>query len=160
MPHDLGTRLVLTASWWRLELPTWQALLSLVPCQLLALSLGAAFVLVQIGLILNVYFRDRSRINGDVGGRTQMASLICSGIVLLSMFFLLPWLYSLPKCVLGSMFVGNLVHHWFIHFIASNFSIARIVFSLLAETPHEIVYYFRFGIPFIIPPRMTHYYML
>ena len=53
----------------------------------------------------------RSRINGDVGGRSQMASLICSGIVLLSMFFLLPWLYSLPKCVLASMFVGKLVHH-------------------------------------------------
>jgi len=66
----------------------------------------------------------RSRINGDVGGRTQMASLICSGVVLLSMFFLLPWLYSLPKCVLGSI-------------------IARIVFSLLSETPHEILYYFR-----------------
>lgn len=49
----------------------------------------------------------RSRINGDVGGRTQMASLVCSGVVLLSMFFLLPWLYSLPKCVLGSMFVGK-----------------------------------------------------
>jgi len=66
----------------------------------------------------------RSRINGEVGARTQMSSLICAGIVLLSMFFLLPWLYSLPKCVLGSI-------------------IARIVFSLLAETPHEIFYYFR-----------------
>ena len=40
-----------------------------------------------------------------------MASLVCSGIILLSMFFLLPWLYSLPKCVLGSMYVGKLVHH-------------------------------------------------
>ena len=94
---------------------------------------------------------DRSRINGDVGGRTQIASLVCSGVVLLSMFFLLPWLYSLPKCVLGSMFVGNFVH-WFTHFIVSYFSIARIVFSLLAETPHEIFYYFRFGVPSIIFP--------
>lgn len=56
MVHDLGTRLVLTASWWRLELVTWQALLSLVPCQLLALSLGTASVLVQIDLISNVFF--------------------------------------------------------------------------------------------------------
>lgn len=45
----------------------------------------------------------RSRINADVGGRTQMASLVCSGVVLLATFFLLPWLYFLPKAVLGSM---------------------------------------------------------
>ncbi|KAF8806674.1 sulfate anion transporter [Phlegmacium glaucopus] len=66
----------------------------------------------------------RSRINGDVGGRTQMASLVCSGIILLATFFLLPWLYSLPTCVLASI-------------------ICRIVFALLAETPHEVFYYFR-----------------
>jgi len=66
----------------------------------------------------------RSRINGDVGGRTQMASLICAGIVLLAMFFLLPWLYSLPKCVLASI-------------------ITLIIFALLAEIPHEVFYYFR-----------------
>jgi MFS superfamily sulfate permease-like transporter len=45
----------------------------------------------------------RSRINGDVGGRTQMASIICSSVVLLAIFFLLPLLYFLPKCVLASM---------------------------------------------------------
>jgi high affinity sulfate transporter 1 len=66
----------------------------------------------------------RSRINGDVGGRTQMSSLVCSGVVLLAMFFLLPWLYFLPKCVLASI-------------------ITLIIFSLLAEIPHEVLYYFR-----------------
>lgn len=45
----------------------------------------------------------RSRINGDVGGRSQMASLICSAFVLLATFFLLPALYYLPRCVLASM---------------------------------------------------------
>ncbi len=45
----------------------------------------------------------RSRINGDVGGRSQMASLVCSGVVLLATFFLLPWMYYLPKCVLAVM---------------------------------------------------------
>ena len=45
----------------------------------------------------------RSRINGDVGGRTQMASLICSALILLATFFLLPYLYYLPRCVLASM---------------------------------------------------------
>ncbi|KAF9012661.1 sulfate anion transporter [Cyathus striatus] len=68
----------------------------------------------------------RSRINGDVGGRTQMASLVCSGIVLLATFFLLPWLYYLPKCVLAAI-------------------IGLVVFSLLAETPHDVIYYWRMG---------------
>ncbi|GLB37828.1 putative STAS domain containing protein [Lyophyllum shimeji] len=66
----------------------------------------------------------RSRINGDVGGRSQMASLVCSGIILLATFFLLPWLYFLPKAVLASI-------------------IALVVFSLLAETPHDVKYYWR-----------------
>ena len=51
----------------------------------------------------------RSRINADVGGRTQVASLVCSAIILLAIFFLLPWLYFLPKCVLASMCVCGLV---------------------------------------------------
>lgn len=37
-----------------------------------------------------------------------MASLVCSGVVLLATFFLLPWLYYLPKGVLASMWVANL----------------------------------------------------
>lgn len=45
----------------------------------------------------------RSRVNGDVGARTQMASLVCSAVVLLAIFFLLPWLYYLPKCVLAAV---------------------------------------------------------
>ena len=45
----------------------------------------------------------RSKLNGDLGGRTQMASLVTSTLVLLATFFLLPWLYYLPKCVLASM---------------------------------------------------------
>src|SRR5712675_213804 len=47
----------------------------------------------------------RSRINGEAGARTQMASVVCAVIVLIATFFLLPWLYYLPKCVLGSMYV-------------------------------------------------------
>ncbi|THU89763.1 sulfate anion transporter [Dendrothele bispora CBS 962.96] len=66
----------------------------------------------------------RTRINGDVGGTTQMASLVCSGIVLLATFFLLPWLYYLPKAVLASI-------------------ITLVVFSLLAETPHDLYYYWK-----------------
>ncbi|KAF9484145.1 sulfate anion transporter [Pholiota conissans] len=66
----------------------------------------------------------RSRINADVGGRTQMASLVCSAVILLATFFLLPWLYFLPKCVLAAI-------------------IGLVVFSLLAETPHDVLYYWR-----------------
>ncbi|KAJ7075291.1 sulfate anion transporter [Mycena belliarum] len=66
----------------------------------------------------------RSRVNADVGGRTQMASLVCSAIVLLATFFLLPWLYFLPKCVLSAI-------------------ICLIVFPLLAEAPHEIGYFWK-----------------
>ncbi|KAF9011581.1 sulfate anion transporter [Hymenopellis radicata] len=66
----------------------------------------------------------RTRINGDVGGRTQMASLVCSGVILLATFYLLPLLYFLPKCVLASI-------------------ICLVVISLLSETPHELKYYFK-----------------
>ncbi|KAJ7634760.1 sulfate anion transporter [Roridomyces roridus] len=66
----------------------------------------------------------RSRINGDVGGRTQMASIVCSVVVLLATFFLLPWLYFLPKCVLSAI-------------------ICLVVFSLLREVPHDVGYYWK-----------------
>ncbi|KAK0212335.1 sulfate anion transporter [Desarmillaria ectypa] len=66
----------------------------------------------------------RSKINGDVGGRTQMASLVCSAVILLATFFLLPFLYYLPKCVLASI-------------------ICLVVISLLAETPHDVKYYIK-----------------
>ncbi|EGO00784.1 hypothetical protein SERLA73DRAFT_167030 [Serpula lacrymans var. lacrymans S7.3] len=68
----------------------------------------------------------RSRINGEVGARTQMASLVCSAIILLATFFLLPWLYFLPKCVLAAI-------------------ICLVVVSLFAEVPHDLVFYWRIG---------------
>ncbi|KAF8132083.1 sulfate transporter family-domain-containing protein, partial [Boletus edulis] len=68
----------------------------------------------------------RSRINGDIGARTQLASLITAGLVLLSTFFLLPTLYFLPKCVLASI-------------------ICLFVMSLFSEVPHDLVYYYKIG---------------
>jgi len=53
-----------------------------------------------------------------------MASLVCSSIVLLVTFFLLPSIYHLPKCVLASV-------------------ICLVVFSLLAEAPNDIGYYWK-----------------
>ncbi|KIJ65942.1 hypothetical protein HYDPIDRAFT_110053 [Hydnomerulius pinastri MD-312] len=68
----------------------------------------------------------RSRINGDVGARSQMASLVCAGIILLATFFLLPTLYFLPKCALAAI-------------------ICLFVMSLFAEVPHDLVYYYKIG---------------
>ncbi|PAV23187.1 sulfate anion transporter [Pyrrhoderma noxium] len=78
----------------------------------------------------------RSRINADVGGRSQMASFICSSLVLLATFFLLPALYYLPRCVLASV-------------------VFLVVFTILAEAPHDVSYFWRmkawtdFGLMFI-----------
>jgi len=66
----------------------------------------------------------RSRINGEAGARTQMASLICAAIILVATFFLLPWLYYLPKCVLGSI-------------------VCLVVYTLLAETPEDVIFYWK-----------------
>jgi MFS superfamily sulfate permease-like transporter len=38
-----------------------------------------------------------SRLNGLIGARTQMSSIITSIVIVLSIFFLLPYLYFLPK---------------------------------------------------------------
>ncbi|KAI9511437.1 sulfate anion transporter [Russula earlei] len=66
----------------------------------------------------------RSRINGEAGARTQMASIVCAAIVLVATFFLLPWLYYLPKCVLGSI-------------------VCLVVYTLLAETPEDVIFYWK-----------------
>jgi len=66
----------------------------------------------------------RSRINGDIGARTQVASLVTAALVLLATFFLLPALYFLPKCVLASI-------------------ICLFVTTLFAEVPHDLMYYYK-----------------
>jgi len=69
-----------------------------------------------------------------------MASLICSALVLLATYFLLPALYYLPKCVLASMFVFP-----FRPISTTNevYSIILVVFSLLAEVPDDVAYFFK-----------------
>lgn len=32
-----------------------------------------------------------------------MSSIVCSAVVLLAVFYLMPWLYYLPKTVLGAV---------------------------------------------------------
>ncbi|KAL0579831.1 hypothetical protein V5O48_002183 [Marasmius crinis-equi] len=66
----------------------------------------------------------RTKINGDCGARTQLSSIICASIILFATFFLLPYLYFLPKCVLASI-------------------ILLVVWSLILETPHDLIYYYQ-----------------
>ena len=66
----------------------------------------------------------RSRLNGMVGARTQMSSLITSVTIVISIFFLLPLLYFLPKAVLAAIVLG-------------------VVYGILAEFPHEVIFYWR-----------------
>ncbi|WVW80234.1 hypothetical protein I302_102212 [Kwoniella bestiolae CBS 10118] len=66
----------------------------------------------------------RSRLNGQTGGRTQMASMISSVAIILSIYFLLPYLYFLPKATLAVI-------------------ITLVVYSILAEAPHEIHYFYK-----------------
>ncbi|KAH0829079.1 sulfate transporter family-domain-containing protein [Lanmaoa asiatica] len=86
----------------------------------------------------------RSRINGDIGARTQLASLITAGLVLLATFFLLPTLYFLPKCVLASMLVFLAPCH-IVRFDPHLHSICLFVMTLFTEVPHDLVYYYKIG---------------
>ncbi|QRV84284.1 sulfate anion transporter [Ceratobasidium sp. AG-Ba] len=66
----------------------------------------------------------RSRLSAEIGGRTQMASLLCSSFVILAIFFLLPALYYLPRCVLASI-------------------VCLVVYGLLAEAPEDVSFYIK-----------------
>ncbi|KAI9632716.1 sulfate transporter family-domain-containing protein [Dioszegia hungarica] len=65
----------------------------------------------------------RSRLNGATGARTQIASAI-TAVIMIGSIFLLPWLYFLPKAVLACIVV-------------------LVVYSILAEAPHEIIFLWR-----------------
>ncbi|EUC62398.1 sulfate anion transporter [Rhizoctonia solani AG-3 Rhs1AP] len=66
----------------------------------------------------------RSRLNADIGGRTQMASILNSCFIILAVFFLLPALYYLPRSVLASI-------------------VCLVVYGLLAEAPEDVGFYIK-----------------
>ena len=73
-----------------------------------------------------------------------MASLVCSALVLLATFYLLPALYFLPRSVLSAVLaIISVLSLSFITTDTPTYSIALIVFSLLAETPHDLAYFWR-----------------
>ncbi|KYK58327.1 hypothetical protein DCS_05340 [Drechmeria coniospora] len=64
----------------------------------------------------------RSKVNKSTGGKTPMSSIFLSLISLLSVIFLLPHFYFLPKPVLSSM-------------------ISVVAWSLIEEAPHDIAFF-------------------
>lgn len=68
----------------------------------------------------------RSRLAANSGARTPMFSLFVSFFTLLSTFFLLRFLYTLPKAVLASI-------------------VTLVVYSILAEAPEDVHYFIKMG---------------
>ena len=66
----------------------------------------------------------RSKVNASTGGRTPMSSILLSLITLLSVLYLLPFFYYLPKAVLSAM-------------------ISVVAYSLIEEAPHDIFFFIR-----------------
>ncbi|KAI9172548.1 putative sulfate transporter [Paramyrothecium foliicola] len=66
----------------------------------------------------------RSKVNKSAGGKTPMSSVFLSMIALLSILFLLPYFYFLPKPVLSAM-------------------ISVVAWSLIEEAPHDIFFFAR-----------------
>lgn len=66
----------------------------------------------------------RSKLNAQTGGTTPMSSIFLSGISLLCVFFVLPYLYYVPKPVLSAM--------------------ASVVgISMMEECPHDVKFFSR-----------------
>ncbi|KAH6989176.1 sulfate transporter family-domain-containing protein [Ilyonectria sp. MPI-CAGE-AT-0026] len=66
----------------------------------------------------------RSKVNKSTGGKSPMSSIFLSLIALLSILFLMPYFYYLPKPVLSSM-------------------ISVVAWSLIEEAPHDIGFFLR-----------------
>ncbi|KAG8417219.1 hypothetical protein J3459_012511 [Metarhizium acridum] len=64
----------------------------------------------------------RSKVNKTTGGKSPVSSILLSLISLLSILFLLPYFYFLPKPVLCSM-------------------ISVVAYSLIEEAPHDIAFF-------------------
>lgn len=66
----------------------------------------------------------RSKLNAQTGGTTPMSSIILSMICLLCVFFVLPYLYFVPKAVLSAM-------------------ASAVGISMMEECPHDIRFFFK-----------------
>ena len=66
----------------------------------------------------------RSKVNASTGGRTPMSSILLSLITLISVLYLVPYFYYLPKGVLSAM-------------------VSVVAYSLIEECPHDIRFFIR-----------------
>ena len=68
----------------------------------------------------------RSKINALSGARTQFSGFVLCGVTVLSIAFLMPYFYYLPKCVLSAV-------------------ISVVGLSLIEEAPKDIKFYWQIG---------------
>ncbi|KAF3766686.1 hypothetical protein M406DRAFT_345114 [Cryphonectria parasitica EP155] len=68
----------------------------------------------------------RSKVNKQTGGKTPLSSLFLSGLTVITIFFILPYFYYLPKPVLSSL-------------------ITVVAWSLVEEAPHDVAFFLRIG---------------
>jgi len=74
-------------------------------------------IALGLGNILGSFFKSypstasfsRSAINEDAGANTGMAALICSALVVLTLLFLTPLFYFLPKTILAAIIIVSIV---------------------------------------------------
>ncbi|KAM0755617.1 hypothetical protein T439DRAFT_320323 [Meredithblackwellia eburnea MCA 4105] len=86
-----------------------------------AANIAASFV---VGTLPGYGSITRSRLAGDTGATTQMTSLLTGAFVLLVSYFLLGFLFFLPKAILATI-------------------ILVVVFSILAEAPHDVLFFWK-----------------
>ncbi|PWW73953.1 hypothetical protein C7212DRAFT_283826 [Tuber magnatum] len=66
----------------------------------------------------------RSKVNKATGGRTPVSSMVLSTLTILCVYFILPYFYYLPRCVLCAM-------------------ISVVAVTLLEEAPEDISFFYR-----------------
>ncbi|KAI4149373.1 MAG: hypothetical protein LQ340_004672 [Diploschistes diacapsis] len=66
----------------------------------------------------------RSKVNASTGGRTPMSSILLSFFTIVSVLYLVPYFYYLPKGVLSAM-------------------VSVVAYSLVEECPHDIRFFIR-----------------
>ncbi|KNZ62904.1 uncharacterized protein VP01_1209g6 [Puccinia sorghi] len=71
-------------------------------------------------------FSDRSRLNASAGAQTPMASIITGFTIIIASYFLLDYLFFLPKCVLAVV-------------------ISLVVVKLFSELPEDLAFFWSLG---------------
>ena len=86
----------------------------------------------------------RSKVNKSTGGKTPMASIILSMLTLVTIFFLLPYLYYLPVCLLLELFaMGHTGPLTCIQKPVLSSLISVVAWSLIEECPHDVSFFVR-----------------